>query len=350
MIGAALERTSFLRRIVAMELAFRRRGFRPDLWARGFFSQRAWLYDFARFGHRWYLTDWEIERRLGRVNGDAGVRWVEDKLLFHLWLDRLGLSHHAAGLVGVTGQGRFVGMAGHATLADAFDGGEPLVCKPVRGNGGRGVTLVRSPEEVPKDGSVLLERRLVPHPYAERIFPGALNTIRIITMLDADGPFIAGAAHRFGIAAAAPVDNFKRGGVSALVDPDSGRLSAGRSNPGHHPDHVHPIHPETGAAIEGVRVPYWGEAKRLALELAGLVPGLWHVGWDIAITPDGPRVVEGNSQLANPNLVQAHQPLLQDPRVRAFLWRHKVLSDRRYRRLQGMGGAPRGGWVDPGFG
>ncbi len=336
MIRAGIERFRFLRRMARMELAFPRRAFRPGLWAKGFFSQRAWLYDFACHGTEPYLSDWEVERRLGRVNDDRAARWLDDKLLFHLLLQQQGRPGVAAPLAGVAVRGEYRDLCGAGSLAEALARLGPLVAKPATGAGGRGVHILRRPEGLATDGEYVLEGFLAQHAYAAAIFPGALNTIRVITLVDEDGPFIAAAAHRFGVTASAPADNFKRGGLSALVDLETGVLSRGRTNPGLHAADSHPAHPETGAPVEGVAVPQWDAVKRLALDLAALVPGLRHVGWDLCVTPDGPRVVEGNSRLANPNLVQAHRPLLLDARTRAFLWRHGVLGHRRYQRLEAL--------------
>jgi Sugar-transfer associated ATP-grasp len=330
---------AFLRRLYRMERAFARRSFAPRLWMRGFFSQRAALYPFDRHDSRWFLNDWEIERRLGRVNDEASIPLLGNKLLFHLLLARSPLADAAAPLVGLVADGAFRPLGPFATAGEALAALGRLVRKPVNGWGGAGVSVVESEEAALAEGGggglFLIEGFLRQHDYAARIFPGSLNTIRIVTMIGPDGaPFVAAAAHRFGSAASAPVDNFKQGGVSALVDLETGALSPGRSHPGVHAVHVHEAHPETDAPIAGVRVPMWAEAQALALRLAGLCPGLRHVGWDICVTPEGPRVVEGNGHLANPNLIQAHRPLLLDPRVRDFLRRHGVLSARRARRLE----------------
>jgi hypothetical protein len=317
-----------------MEAAFPRRGFNPSLWRDGFFSQRAELYPFDRFERRWFLTDWEIETRLGRVNDERVVPLLDDKLLFHLLIGR---EPAIAGPepIGFVANGRFHALGPHASVSDALAAHERAVCKPSRGAGGAGVSVLKPSDAPPERGLFLLEGFVAQHAYAASIFPGSLNTIRVVTLADEEGAFVAGAAHRFGCAASAPVDNFKRGGVSALVDLDTGRMSAGRSNPGLHAEHVHPAHPDTGAAIEGVVVPMWREVMDLALALARLVPGLHHVGWDLCVAADGPRVIEGNAWLANPNLIQAHRPILLDPRVRRFMRRHGVLSERRAAELDG---------------
>lgn len=333
MLGRAYHRARHLARLGRMEAAFPRRSFNPALWRDGFFSQRAELYPFDRFERRWFLTDWEIETRLGRVNDERVIPLLDDKLLFHL----LVASEPAVAApdpVGLVANGRFHSFGRHASLGAAFEAHERIVCKPSHGAGGAGVSILRPGDAPPGRGLFLMESFVAQHAYAAAIFPGSLNTIRVVTLADDEGAFVAGAAHRFGCAASAPVDNFKRGGVSALVDLGTGRLSAGRSNPGRHATHVHPVHPDTGAAIEGVAVPMWPEVLDLALALAGLVPGLRHVGWDLCVTAQGPRVVEGNARLANPNLIQAHRPMLLEPRVRAFMRRHNVLSEARAAALE----------------
>lgn len=334
MLGRAYHRARHLAKLGRMEAALPGRRLSPALWRDGFLSQRAELYPFDRFERRWFLTDWEIETRLGGVNDAQVAPLLDDKLLFHL----LVASEPAAAApepVGLVANGRFHPIGRHASLEAAFEAHERIVCKPSHGAGGVEVSVLRPADAPPGRGLFLLEGFVVQHPYAAAIFPDSLNTIRVVTLADEDGTFVAGAAHRFGCVASAPVDNFKRGGVSALVDLATGELSAGRSNPGHHSGHAHPAHPDTGARIEGVVVPMWGEVMELALRLARMVPGLHHVGWDICVAADGPRVIEGNARLANPNLIQAHRPILLDPRVRRFMRRHGVLSERRAALLEG---------------
>ncbi len=332
-IRSALHFLRLLRRLYNMERGFAHRSFAPGLWANGFFSQRSVLYPFDRFERRWFLSDWEIETRLERVNDPSAIALLENKLLFHLILGRGALARSAPDLTGFLIKGEFYPLGDSPSLDDALQRFGRLVCKPIDGAGGRDVSVIRSAATVPKKGSYLIEAFVQQHDYAAAIFPGSLNTIRIVTMAESGEAFIAGAAHRFGSEASAPVDNFKRGGLSAQVDLQTGRLSAGRSNPGLHKEHVHARHPETGAPIAGVQVPMWEDAKTLALRLAALFPGLQHIGWDICITEKGPQVIEGNSRLPNPNLIQAHSPILLDPKVRAFLRRHGVLSERRAMQL-----------------
>ena len=53
-------------------------------------------------------------------------------------------------------------------------------------------------------------------------------------------------------------------------------------------------HPDTGITFIGYQIPMLPEAIALAKKAAMVIPQMRHVGWDIAITPDGPVIVEGN--------------------------------------------------------
>ena len=56
-------------------------------------------------------------------------------------------------------------------------------------------------------------------------------------------------------------------------------------------------HPLTGIPFMGFQVPLWDEALDMVRKAARKAYGYnchW-IGWDVAITPDGPVLVEGNN-------------------------------------------------------
>lgn len=139
-------------------------------------------------------------------------------------------------------------------------------------------------------GSRVVQLRLVNHPALAGFSRNALCTLRMVTWRLPGGP-----ARHFQTCLRMPVgdavvDNFTPGGISAAVGADGVLLGGGRRYVEDPPD----AHPDSGAAIRGTTVPYWQEAVALActaherLELAGII------GWDIAVTVDGPVLVEGN--------------------------------------------------------
>jgi Sugar-transfer associated ATP-grasp len=86
-------------------------------------------------------------------------------------------------------------------------------------------------------------------------------------------------------------DNFGAGNVAIAVNDDGvlGRGALGLDGP--------PInrHPATGALFEGVTVPQWAAAVEVVHRGHALLPTLRSLGWDVAITPDGPVIIEANA-------------------------------------------------------
>ena len=50
----------------------------------------------------------------------------------------------------------------------------------------------------------------------------------------------------------------------------------------------------TGIRYDGYPVPYWEEIKQLCLDAALVNDQIHFIGWDVAITPEGPVLIEGN--------------------------------------------------------
>ena len=54
-------------------------------------------------------------------------------------------------------------------------------------------------------------------------------------------------------------------------------------------------HPTTGLTIPGFQVPQWEQVRRTVEEAVTLVPNAIIVGWDVAVTAQGPVLIEGNA-------------------------------------------------------
>ena len=53
------------------------------------------------------------------------------------------------------------------------------------------------------------------------------------------------------------------------------------------------IHPDTGVPISGT-IPYWEETICIVKEIASGMPQLQYFGFDVAITENGPKIIEVN--------------------------------------------------------
>lgn len=124
-----------------------------------------------------------------------------------------------------------------------------------------------------------------------------LATIRVLSMTDVNGDVhVMYAAFRMPRSHNAVVDNFHAGGIAAAVDFATGQLGSatdlGLSQSLGWVDR----HPTSNAIIRGRVLPYWQEAVELVKRAhTKAFRDRIMIGWDIAITDEGPIIVEGNA-------------------------------------------------------
>lgn len=140
----------------------------------------------------------------------------------------------------------------------------------------------------------LFQERLVPHPEIARLAGPAIGTVRLLTgnlagkreLLDCVWKFVAGGN---------VANNFWRdGNMLAEIDAETGTVTRVASGLAHE-SQTHEEHPNTGETLPGFTIPFWNEAVALVLQAASVLPDLRLIGWDIAITPGGPVIVEANT-------------------------------------------------------
>ena len=128
-----------------------------------------------------------------------------------------------------------------------------------------------------------------------RLCSTAVNTIRLITVLTPNEeviPFRAGL--RIG-REGSNVDNCAKGGIFVGIDMNTGKLlKKGIIKPPF--GNIVFRHPDTEIVFEGFEIPYFKDAVEIAKELHSKLYRIHSVGWDIAITQNGPMFIEGNSK------------------------------------------------------
>ena len=168
------------------------------------------------------------------------------------------------------------------------------------------------------DGKFVFQECLAPHAEMAPLSPGGLPTLRVLTLDAGDGP----AVHRVVAKLSAGgnvADNFWReGNMLAAVDSETGVMDAAVTAYGLDRER-RAAHPETGAAIEGARYPMFDEAIALALKAARAMPGSVIMGFDVAITANGPIVLEINESPDLMMLQIASDRGVLDERMRAAL-------------------------------
>ncbi len=141
-----------------------------------------------------------------------------------------------------------------------------------------------------ESGQTLLEEVIRQHEDVSRLNPSAINTIRIVTIVKDNVPHIVFSGLRCGRAGSV-VDNFVAGGMTVPIDIETGIIhNPAVDNAGN----VYHIHPDTKIPFDGFKMPNWQACLELAKRAAMRVETVKYVGWDLASTPDGPILVEGN--------------------------------------------------------
>lgn len=139
----------------------------------------------------------------------------------------------------------------------------------------------------------MLQRVVVQHPLVASIASSSVNTVRIDTFLDGDSVSFNTAVLRVGSGLQC-TDNWATGGFIVKVDLDSGTLRGNGKSKSRYGKRELPAHPLTGIRFDGIVLPFWRELKDLVASAARVMLPLRSLGWDVALTPDGPVLIEVN--------------------------------------------------------
>jgi hypothetical protein len=261
-----------------------------------------------------YMTDPKSFHLSRKLNDDAQRSIFDDKLRF---------AQHFGDELGRTWLD--VSQTDAAELEAFVRRFDRVITKNPGGVGGNGITMRDTADiadaaalrtELIESGQTLVEEVLVQHPEMARLYPGSVNSLRVVTYLDPDGEVhvLAGVLK---IGNGGVIDNFSNGGMYTMLD-ERGRALHAASDEEGHPFEVHPV---TGVTITGYQVPLYDEVLALVDVLARRVPALPYIGWDIAITPERPVVIEGNHNTgvfqSKPSVSGIRRGLL--PRYRAAM-------------------------------
>lgn len=148
---------------------------------------------------------------------------------------------------------------------------------------------------------IIIQRRLFDvRSLAELSGRRGLQTMRINTLLHGDGR-VEILFYMIKILAGNTVsDNFSMGTTGNLIafgDRDTGILR-GAVNIHECGSGMQMVlaHPRTGIPFDGFQLPFWSDAVALVSKAQRCFPELATLGWDVAITDDGPAIIEANSR------------------------------------------------------
>ena len=198
-------------------------------------------------------------------------------------------------------------------FCEKVEGLDKLICKPLASTQGKGITLIKF-DEYPDMKAVyddifariklLCEECIVQHPAIAAFNPSSVNTLRVLTIVDQGKCHHVYAGFRMGRGNL--VDNFHAGGIIASVDTATGITCMDAIDlDGNH----YPKHPVSGLDTLGFQIPNWQAVLDITEKAALRLEGAAMVGWDVAVTPDGACLVEGNSE---PSHIIIQLPYVRD--------------------------------------
>ncbi len=132
------------------------------------------------------------------------------------------------------------------------------------------------------------------HKKLNEIRDNSLSTMRIITLITKEGTVeIVNSFMRFGVGNSV-VDNASSGGFFVGIDHEMGTLKkTGYYLPDYGGAEIFK-HPDNGFTWENFEIPFYKEACEEVIKAVEIVPDRF-IGWDVAVTPDGPVIIESNT-------------------------------------------------------
>ena len=174
------------------------------------------------------------------------------------------------------------------------------IVKPINGHSGSGIRMIQRMADADWEElyrklaqeQVLIEERIHGCKELESFHPSSLNTIRVVTISNGIETRVIGAIVRMGVGSGF-IDNTHAGGLFAQIDESTGVIASDGVNMG---GRHWVTHPDTGKAIKGVRIPYWGNVIATCINASKLLPNLCFAGWDISVHENGNvEIIEVNA-------------------------------------------------------
>ena len=288
-------------------------------WRHGFQSFRIQQYGLTKENYKNFLSDYQYHW-LNRINNGYQI-WINDKTTTRYVMEpyKQYLAKYYYDIIKMSGETCIKALQDIPEGFEAsFDGifkllrqEKLLALKPSAGTHGDGFYRMEyadgkyliNGKEMTEDEIVamisgfksiyVITEYLFMHHELKKIYPNAVNTIRVaVVNQSAYEPKIMQTYMRIGSSKSGFTDNVGYGGICAKIDTATGRYYCAEQLRNHKFTPC-PKHPDTGVEIEGI-VPNWDYMCEGVLNICRFMPELEYLGFDIAITDDGFKIIEIN--------------------------------------------------------
>lgn len=175
-----------------------------------------------------------------------------------------------------------------------------VVYKPNCKGQGKGVCVLAANTEAERAETLdyirrnpdgIVEEYIIQHDDIARLNPGAVSIIRFYSVCAPSGSCVF--APVLTTAISKEISNGCQDALTAMIDIRTGEVISDAVDQNNLIDYA--AHPITGVPFKGLKIPYWDECiemMRRAIPLAGKIS---NIGWDVAVTKDGPLIIEANT-------------------------------------------------------
>ena len=258
------------------------------------FKYQSGYVDYLLF-EMWSLNKEERKTVLTRGKNNVFVKYYNNKEYNHIFLNKNEFNEKFKNYL----NREYIILNNNEKEFNKFIKNKNLIfCKPLSGTHGDSMEKIN-----PKDfkGNLykylikknlrLIEEVVVQCDEMNKLYPYAINTVRVITVYRYDNDVkIVAAYQRIGNHGYI-VDNYNGGGMVVPINEKTGIIEYPAVDK---LKNVYYKHPMTNTSIVGFKIPQYKKVIELAKKAAKTVEEVRYVGWDIAITDKGPVIIEGN--------------------------------------------------------
>lgn len=266
------------------------------------------------------FLNWEEQKRyLDLLNPRKYYSLARNKYLTHIFLDSVGIQNKAKMICYYNPEmGIHTDTIGtnEAEISSLLKGSgiKEFVIKTTESSHGDNVWVIKNVtydedntvlekfdgsritlKSVLKEEPLLFETLIVQTDQMSSLNSSSVNTVRFMTTLYPGGEAKTIAAFIKIGRAGSCVDNAGSGGnVDGGVDVETGKIFNTLEFNGWRKKRHITRHPDSNVWLEGMMIENWSEIRQKVEEYQKALPFVKAAGWDIALTPDGPYIVEVN--------------------------------------------------------
>ena len=175
-----------------------------------------------------------------------------------------------------------------------------VVLKPNCKGQGKGVRVLSTAteeefsaalEQIGKVENGIVDEYIVQHPDIARLNPDAVSIVRFYSVTGPEASYLF--APVFTAATNKDISNGCQDALTAMIDIRTGQVISDAVDQNNISDY--PVHPVTGVPFKGLKLPFWQETIDMMRKAVPLADKISNIGWDVAITEEGPLIIEANT-------------------------------------------------------